>query len=295
MRMNMNEFVEVVRDRLLEKMDGVTQIEIKQVLKNNSVNLCALLFADEKINITPNIYLEPFYERYEQGAELEDIVEQITECYQEYRVKEKIDMSFFRSWETVKSRIAYKLINYDRNTELLGQIPHTKFLDLAKTFYVSVQECGGSILIYNSHLEMWGVDEDELEAVANENTPDICPSCLQSMKDVVRELMGNMDDEGEEIPMGMLVLSNRNKVNGAAAILYPGNMQSIADRLQSDFYVLPSSVHETIILPAREGDNPEYLVEMVRGVNSSMVVEEEILGDNVYFYDRGLKELQLVA
>lgn len=293
--MEIKEFAEEVRERLTGKIEGISEIEIKQVLKNNSVTLWALLFKDEKSNITPTIYLEPFYARYEEDTEMDDIVRMISNSYRESRINQQVDFAFFKDWETIKSRVAYRLINHGRNEELLKQIPHKEVLDLAKVYYVVVQECGGSILIYNTHLEMWGVDAEELDALAEENTPSLCPVCVKSMWDVVEEMMGELRTEKENVATDMLIMSNPSKVHGAAAILYPGSMEQMADRLQSNFYILPSSIHETIILPAKESDDPGQLIEMVREVNATMVNEEEILGDNVYFYDKELKELKLVA
>lgn len=292
--MGIKEFAEEVRERLTGKIEGISEIEIKQVLKNNSVTLWALLFKDEKSNITPTIYLEPFYARYEEGAEMDDIVKIIAKSYQESRISEQVDFAFFKDWETIKSRVAYRLINRDRNTELLEKIPHKDVLDLAKVYYVVVQECGGSILIYNTHLEMWGVDAEELDAVAEENTPTLCPVCVKSMWDVVEEMMGELRTEKENVATDMLIMTNPSKVHGAAAILYPGSMEQMAERLQSNFYILPSSIHETIILPAKESDNPGQLIEMVREANATMVNDEEILADNVYIYNREKKEIKIV-
>lgn len=293
--MSIEEFAETVREQLTGKIEGITEIEIKQVLKNNSVTLWALLFKDEKSNITPSIYLEPFHTKYEMGMEMDDIVTMLVDCYQDARINEQVDFAFFRDWDTIKSRVAYRLINRDRNAELLKQIPHKEVLDLAKVYYVAVQECNGSVLIYNTHLDMWGIDTEELEAIADENTPVLCPVCVDSIWDVVNEMMKDLPAEDEQESQEMLIMSNSNKVHGAAAILYPGSMEQMADRLQSDFYILPSSIHETIVLSAKEDNSPEHLLEMVREVNSTMVCKEEILGDNVYFYDRELKELKIVA
>uniref|UniRef100_UPI0040573CBD DUF5688 family protein n=1 Tax=Acetatifactor sp. TaxID=1872090 RepID=UPI0040573CBD len=292
--MGIKEFAEDVRERLTGKIEGISEIEIKQVLKYNSVTRWALLLKDLKSNITPTIYLEPFYARYEEDAEMDDIVRMIAKSYQESRIDGKIDFAFFKDWETIKSRVAYRLINHDRNEELLKQIPHKDVLDLAKVYYVAVQECDGSIMIYNTHLDMWGIDAEELDAVAEENTPSLCPVCVQSMWEVVEEMLGKLHDENEKATMDMLIMSNPRKVHGAATMLYPGSMEQMAERLQSNFYILPSSINEIIILPAKESDNPEHLLEMVREVNATMVGEEEILSDNVYIYNRQNREIKIV-
>lgn len=293
--MGIKEFAEEIRERLTGKIDGVSEIEIKQVLKYNSVTRWALFLKDLKSNIMPTIYLEPFYARYEEGEEIGNLVKMIERSYQESRIDGKVDFTFFKDWETIKSRVAYRLINRDRNKELLEKIPHKDVLDLAKVYYVAVQECGGSILIYNTHLEMWGVDAEELDAVAEENTPTLCPMCVKSMWDVVEEMMGELRTEKENVDADMLIMTNPSKVHGAAAILYPGSMEQMAERLQSNFYILPSSIHETIILPAKESNNPEQLLEMVREVNATAVSDEEFLGNNIYLYDREAMELQLIS
>ena len=158
-----------------------------------------------------------------------------------------------------------------------------------------LQECGGSIQIYNTHLDMWGIDVETLDVAAEENTPSLRPIYIKSIWDVVAEKLDNLQTEGQKGTPDMLILSNLDKVHGAAAMLYPGSMEQMAERLQANFYILPSSIHETIIMSAEEADNPEHLISMVREVNETTVNEEEILGNNIYFYDTELKEIKLVA
>ena len=160
---------------------------------------------------------------------------------------------------------------------------------------MAVQECGGSILIYNTHLDMWNINAEELDVVAEENTPSLCPVCVQSMWEVLAEMMGELHAAREKASTDMLIMSNLSKVHGAAVMLYPGCMEQMANRLQSNFYILPSSIHETIILPTKEFDNPKHLLEMVREVNATMVKDEEILGDNVYLYERDKQEIKIIA
>lgn len=289
--MRINEFAEVIREKLMEQMEGIREIQIKPVLKNNSVTLLGLVFEDEKTNVSPTIYLEEFYRLYMEDMDLEGIVKQIINCYQEARIEEKVDFSFIRDWGRVKPMVAYKLVNKGRNQELLEKIPHKDILDLSMIFYLAVEPCGGSILIYNTHFDMWNIDEEELAKAAIENTPRICPWRLQTMGEVLEEMIGaNM----EEADM-MYILSNEKRVFGAAALLYPDSMEQVAERLQSDFYIIPSSIHETIIVPTGENTNANTLVQMVHEVNSTIMVEEEILGDNVYFYSRESGELKMVA
>ena len=286
--MSINEFAEVLKTKLLERMEEVQEIEIKRVLKNNSVALLGLLFTDSRRNVSPTIYLENFYKLYQEGTELEDIVDEICRCYEESQMPENKDVSFIRDWEQVKGMVAYKLVSRERNQELLEKIPHKDILDLSIIFYLAVEQYGGSILIYNSHCEMWNVDVEELAKVAVENTPRICPWHLQTMGETLGELGMEME-EAERL----YVLSNEKRLFGAVALLYPGSMERVAERLQSDFYIIPSSIHETIIVPTGENMDANSLIQMVHEVNSTVMVEEEILGDNVYFYSREKQELEV--
>lgn len=289
--MTMDEFAQELRELILERMPDIEDIQIKRVLKNNSVAKLGMLFEDKRSNVSLTIYLEEFYEAYCEGMKLSEIANKVIVCYEKDGFKQKVDVSFMREWEKVKPMVAYKLINKERNGELLEQIPNKDVLDLSMVFFVSVEQYGGSILIYNSHCEMWGIDVDELYEAAVENTPKICPLKLQTMKELFGELLIEELDKAEP----MYILSNEKKVCGAAAFLYPESLQQVADRVKSDFYILPSSIHETIIFPAEETVETEWLTDMVRTVNDTMVNEEEILGDNVYFYSRESGELKMVA
>ena len=79
-------------------------------------------------------------------------------------------------------------------------------------------------------------------------------------------------------------------INGAAAILNDTARQEIAEKL-GDFYVLPSSIHEVMIVPKSTGRSLEELELMVRSVNSSEVEPDEVLSDHVYEYDAKEHEL----
>lgn len=291
--MTMDEFAQELRELILERVPDIEDIQIKRVLKNNSVAKLGMLFEDKRSNVSPTIYLEEFYEAYRGGMDISKIADKIIAYYEQEGFKGKVDVSFMWDWGKVKPMVAYKLINKERNRELLEQIPNKDILDLSMVFFISVEQYKGSIMIYNSHCEMWGIGVDELYAAAVENTPKICPLKIQTMKELMG--LGDAYDEDLEKLEPMYILSNEKKVCGAAAFLYPEGLKQVADRVKSDFYILPSSIHETIIFPAEETVDTEWLTKMVREVNDTMVVEEEILGDNVYFYSRESGELKMVA
>ena len=156
--MEIREFAEIIREELEKKTD--LEVTIQGVRKNNNVILHGISIKEPSSNIAPTIYLDSYYAVYENGVELEEIAERIYKVYQREKPDTPFEISWFRDWEKVKGLVAYKLINSESNKDFLETIPHEKFLDLAKVYYVSVESerfGNGTILIHNTHLEFWGI------------------------------------------------------------------------------------------------------------------------------------------
>lgn len=299
--MELMEFTEKVQKAIAEKMGEGYQVELQEVHKNNNVVLQGLLIHTKEQNISPTIYLNSFWEAYEKGIPFAVIVERIMRIYREDTPKENVDMSFFRDFEKVKDRICYRLISAERNRELLSGIPHMEYLDLAICFYYSYQGealGNGSILVHDSHMEMWHTTTDVLYELAKQNTPRLFPKEWNSMEAVIRELMVQSEDVEEteafleELPMQ--ILSNTDRVHGAACILYPGVLSEWAESRKQNLYIIPSSVHEVIVLPDNGEEDPCRLREMISEVNATQVEPEEILSNHLYYYDLILKQVKII-
>ena len=94
----------------------------------------------------------------------------------------------------------------------------------------------------------------------------------------------------------MYVLSNKLKIHGATSIVYPGLLEDIAERLCSDLIIIPSSIHEVLIIPESYIDSQDNLPpdyeSMIREVNETQLTDDEVLGDCVYHYRRDTKTLE---
>lgn len=288
--MGIKEFAEEIKV-ILEERTG-KEVRVNKVAKNNGVELTGLLIVEPEVNITPTIYLEHFLERYEEGTDLEDVAECIYRAYMREKVNERVDMSWFRDFEKVRGKVAFKLINYEKNNELLEQIPHTKVLDLVKVYYVIVEteEIGrGTILIHNSHCELWGIRTEQLDKVATENTPKLLPAVLDTMSNVVKDILGMGELDCEECGVfsnNMYIMSNSNRVFGAAALCYKDAIRDFASEVGSDIVILPSSVHELILIKCGKDTDYSYFKELVPLVNSTELQLDEVLSDSVYVYHR---------
>ena len=235
-------------------------------------------------NVVPAIYLEPFLEEYESGKAFGTIVRKVENVCREELKKEPADMGFIRSFDAVRDRICYRLIGRAGNGKLLEEIPHTGFLDMEVCFYYAYQGealGNGTILIYDSHMETWGTCTEELMEVARKNTPRLFPWSCRSLQEVLEEIA--LDGESFlDIPMK--VLGNDMGIHGAACILYPGVLEEIAGEM-GDFFILPSSIHEVILLPDTGSEDRESLKKMVREVNRTQVAPVDVLSDTLYRYD----------
>lgn len=282
--------------REVEKRAGENyRVKLNDVMKNNGVVLRGITLMQDDSNISPTIYLNPYYDAYENGdTTLETVIDEVIDTYERNKINRSIDMKFFLNYETVRSRIIFKLINTEKNRELLRDVPYIPFHDLSIVFQCLVSEerfGNASILIHNVHLQLWKVNARELYECALENTPLLQGYELADMDTVLEEMkaLGGIDDEEiedmqQEVPM--YVLSNKSRINGASCILYKDILKDFAMVVDKDLYVLPSSIHEVILLPSDGTQESEQLKEMVREINQSQVEKEEVLSDSVYYYRR---------
>lgn len=296
--MEITEFCGKVGKSLASRMGDTATVNIEKVLKNNGVTLHGVSVMEKGCNIAVNIYLDDLYLQYIQGKQFGGIVEEVYRVWQENRKQEKVDMGFFLDYGQVKNRVCYKVIGLESNMELLERVPNVPFLDMAAVFYCDVPEAetgmATTVLIRNSHLEMWGITKKELYGDAKRNTPGIRPPRLQSIGEILQELEG--EAAGREDPMpgdmpAMYVLGNGNRMFGAAAMLYEGILEDVSEILGDGFLLLPSSIHEVILVPAGDA---EIYGEMVHSINAAQVPEEEILTNSVYRFSRENKKLEKV-
>lgn len=276
-------------------------VATRKVLKNNGVVLTGLLIGRQEHCITPAIYLDSLYEAYIAGGgcrKLEDMVKLTVVVYQDCQQEAE---QLYRSldglpdYETVKDKIIYKLVNTENNRELLNQIPSRSFYDLSIVFalYLGNGEKGiYTALIHNEHMGLWNVTVRELYEEAMRNTPRLLPETFTGINDVIWELLGLEERDGEsmkqmdECPSPFYILTNREGIEGAACMIYPGVLRRCADQLNCDLLILPSSTHETLLLPYEDFFDVDEIREMVRHINATEVSEEERLSGQVYLYKR---------
>ena len=291
--MEYKEFVEYIKMNAGYIAGEGGNITINHVIKNNGCEMDGLVIMEKGKDIAPTIYLDSFYELYTNGENIKNIIRQIEVIYEQNKNNVTFDVNILKHFDTIKDKIVYKVVNYRSNEKLLEQVPHKRILDLAVVFYCLLDnEYGRSAtaLIYNNNLKNWNVTIDDVYKAALKNTPDLLHSKISSMAALFEKCGVNVDGEEVDlkdyVPSDMYVLTNESKLNGAACILYENVLYDFAQKLGADLYILPSSVHEVILLPKLSMFEKDELVNMVKEVNTEGVAADEVLSDHVYEYNR---------
>lgn len=294
--MKYNEFLATVQNEIKKQLEPGYEVHIQTFPKNNGVVYDGLVIFHPKWNISPTIYLNPYYHWYLDGVPMEDIYANIIETYQKRLPQQDFDTSVFTDYSKAKTAIIMKLINYEHNRELLERVPHFKYLDFAVVFQclISQQEDGfATILIHNHHLDFWSITPDELYQDALNNTPQLLPYQLENMESL---LLGCMQNAPSDLPLAecpVYILTNHAKLNGATTILYDGLLHDIAQKLGHDLILLPSSIHEFLLIPVDEPDKISMFSQIVNEVNETQLSDDELLSDHAYYYSKEHKQIYM--
>lgn len=300
-------FKEVVKEGFLSYMPKSYQDMEVRVVPVDKVNCkldgLSLLAKDEKTTISPTLYINDMYEKYLRTEDLQETLREAAEAMDEvFREAEipPLDIS------TAKDNIIFQLVNTMQNEDMLKNLPHRDFQDLSIIYrwVVGVEQHGLSSVVINNHVaESLGMGEEQLFKAAAENTRRILPPAVKSMDEVIKEMFvaDGMPPEvadmmiGEIPPeRGMWIISNERGTNGAASMLYENELHKLSVQLGTDLFILPSSIHEVIAVPADDLE-PEELAQMVSEINMGQVALGERLSNQVYYYDKELRKLSLAT
>ena len=315
--MNYEDFKNYVKEHILGELPDTYsefEVSINKTFKNNGLKLDGLCIRGHD-SIAPVIYLNGYYEQYNEGTSLESVMSDISEQYKEHVEHRGISSDIVKeisNIETARDKIFAKIVNTKNNKHLLENRPHTEFEDLSITYHIMVSRDASGIAsapITDVIANGLGVTTEELDAIAKENMAKNNPMYFVDMQDMMLDLfLSDIVDQGmskeearemfaEMFPNSearMYVLSNATKVNGAIWMTDPDALEMISEKVGGDFFILPSSVHEVIIVP-NDGYSELELQDMVMSVNQGEVRPEDRLSDNVYAYDSKEHKLSLAT
>ncbi len=297
--MDFNGFIEKTENSIRDFMGEGVKVQVREVTKNNGVILHGMVILRDGENVSPTIYLQPFFEEYEKGKSFGCIIQEMINIYEENKVDAGLSFDFFLDYEKVRGRVFPKIVNYERNRKMLENLPHLRFFDLAVICYYAYMNDflgKGSILIETGHLDRWGISQETLFADAGNNIVHKLGMEIMGVDEMIFEMMSDKLEEKDmeqfsdaiqnakrEVPMYIMTVQGR--YFGAVCMYYDVFLQAFAEKCGKSFYVLPSSIHELILIPDSGRERPEELKKMVREVNAGHVAPEEQLSDNVYYFD----------
>lgn len=282
--LNSQEFLDYVEEHILEYVSDPEEkrAAIRQITKNNNICLHGLCIGREEETCQPIIYVDSFFTEYQNGADLGELLCRMGALYEESRSDCPIASDLYRDYSYMKKHLFFRLINYEKNKKLLEDCPYERVEDLAVTFrWFAHHDRDGmaSALIRSQDLELWDVTREQLIRDARENTEKVFPAVLRPMEQIFPQMKGGREK--------LYVLSNSEGINGAGAVLYQGVLDRFSEKIQGGFYILPSSIHEVLLVPEEDGSDPAALAKLVKEVNRTVVEEDEILSDRVYYHKKG--------
>lgn len=286
------EFAEDIKEKLSQKGYGEVETNFHNIEKTNQ-NYEAISVVPAGGNIGVNYNIENAFASYEHSGDYEGVLASaagaIASGLDQVPV---VNVNDLMNYEIMKEKLSVEVISAEVNEELLAKVPHDRIEDLAVVyrFIMESNEDGrASILVNNDLIERMGVTHEQLRADALENSPEIRPAVIQGMNEVMKEMMGpeayemfGIPDDTEEM---MFIATVPDKNSGAGVLAYQDFMDQAAEKIGGDFFILPSSIHEILLIPDDGQKGADELKAMVMDVNATQVSPEERLSDNVYHYD----------
>lgn len=280
--MEFNEFCNEIRDNIGEYLLGYDfdNIQLQEVTHNNNTTHTGLLISRSEVNVAPTIYMEQYYKQYQDTGDLDAVIKEIADVYKgSLESTNDMPVEIFNQKEQYFSNCYLKVVNYEKNKEMLKDVPYKKFMDLAVTIrmLVRVDETGmASAIVTHDHTARLGINEKDLYAAA----------------------LKNLDSNGlvqEELPdTGIYVLSNLPRIAGATSILYAQDqIAELAKGLECGFYVVPSSTNEVLLCPDNTDMDPGMLQRTAMEVNEFVVSDTEFLSNSIYHIDKDSREIKM--
>lgn len=276
--------------------------QVVQKNKNNGVQLIGIQVNLPGKDLSPIIYVEQFFDEIRQGEPVDEVMNRFARCIEKSGRAPFMDSGIdLMNYDSLKEHLAIKLVNTQTNRKMLQEMPHENIEDLSVICYVDFpvdsREGKATMEVRNQYLSIWNIDEKALFQQARANTQPINTPVLQTMFGTWKSLFDEdasvknlLDENTTEFGLSShetaYVLTNMEMKYGAAMITQPEVLNKLEQLFPEGFYVLPSSVHEVLIVPDNGEMELKMLGEMVREVNKNEVERQEVLSDRVYSYDK---------
>ena len=292
-----DEIINAIREEIPEEIRDMMEVDIREIVKANDTVLHGVVIKAPEQTIVPTIYIEDCIKQLPEDFATKDLAEAIVSLYQVGMREAPAVESLSLEFDDIKDKLVVQLAEVDRNRDRLKELAY-KPLDngMVMLAYVVVQEDErGSMrfAVTKDIVEGQNYDIDKMFETAMKNNEPVLVDISDAIFSDGIEFAENLFDKelSDKLPDGMYTLTNSSTNLGAAALYYPDVQKRIGDMLQNSYYVLPSSIHEVMILPCSVNDNPEFLRKMVKEANETVVNPQEVLSDRIFMYDREKERL----
>ena len=212
----------------------------------------------------------------------------------------------FVDYSQIRDKIYYRIISRNNNAPLLERALHMDILDMSMVFFILLgrdETSFTSMAVCGKMADYWEVTAEEIREQAERNTPVLFPPKICTLQDMVTELCQTSGDSAAvetmqgcpQEKMPPYILTNTCGICGFSTVFYKGILKGFANHAGSNLFVLPSSIHEALLIRENDGCNPDELRQMVHEVNRTYVKHADFLSDNIYYYDREKDRLQVVG
>ena len=317
-------FKELITQAIQRRISPLIRISIRDYLKNNGVTARGVTFepltkaADPVLDISPVIYIDSLYEAYRTGSlGLNDIASIIASEYFKYLEPPFKNLPDIMDFESARKRLAFRVVNTELNAEFLSSVPHMDILDLSLVFYYLVNDDSGSLsycTITDHLINKWNLSLEKLYNTAVKNAPRLLPLSLSTLDEAVCRIIDPKTPDKQDIDQGgsasgsssdynydldhgsetgqtkkpcdtaAFVLTNTAGTHGSAVIFYKDVPEKCFELIGESYFILPSSIHELILVRESMVRDPMELTKIVRSVNLNSVSRNEFLSDSVYHY-----------
>ena len=295
----MEELKRLMPQEILDKCE----LEKVVVTKDNDTKLTGICFNRGEGLPCPTFYVEGAYDAYIKGESYDDLVNALVEsAIEHWNMEVPIDINDL-NYEKMKDKLVFQIVDSDRNKNRLRELVSSDVASgLALIYRFEIKAPGGvmSIPITKDMADSYGYGLETLDKDARENMQRIYPAILTTPVEAMKEMatgenaINLLESESEMDDVGYL-LKNDNARLGASALFYPDLMEKIGNMVKENYYVLPTSTNEVMIVPATNALPARELMSMLKQGNELFATNETILSDKLYMYDRGNRMLALVS
>lgn len=286
-----------LRDVLESRIGDVT-IEERKVEKLQGQSYSGIDIHKEGATAGMVLNMEGFYREMEKGKTYKDVLHEIAATISNHFTQiTSIAAEEFEHYESMNERLTMEVVSTEKNQAMLSKIRHTELENMSIIYRLDMESNADesrTIIIINDIIDTYKISTQQLHQDAIENAPKIHSASVRSMEEVLSEILGE-----EKFPQdvfkepSMYVATAEEASHGAEVVAFPGFMEEGAKKVGGDFFVLPSSLYEVLLVPDKGNMDYRELKEMVSSINASQVEPQDRLTDSVYHYDSKDKVFEL--